>query len=65
MRLGLPDREGFDVLFSQLIVDYWSSFAWNGNPNPKREVLDARGYWETGRGGEDGGVGGGCAVGRV
>lgn len=47
LRLGLPDRDGLDVPFSQLIVDYWSSFAWNRSPNPDKGVLKAKGYWGT------------------
>jgi hypothetical protein len=46
-RDGLPDRDGLDVPFMQLIVDYWSSFARTRNPNPSREYLVARGYWST------------------
>ncbi|KUJ11597.1 alpha/beta-hydrolase, partial [Mollisia scopiformis] len=47
MKWGLPDRDGLDVLFSQWVVDYWTAFAWTGNPNPKKEYLEARGYWST------------------
>jgi len=47
IKLGLPDRDGLDVPFEQLIVDYWSSFARTRNPNPEKEYLLARGYWET------------------
>ncbi|KAK6531836.1 hypothetical protein TWF694_003001 [Orbilia ellipsospora] len=40
-------RDESDVPFEQLIVDYWSSFIWTGNPNPKTGYLQARGYWGT------------------
>jgi hypothetical protein len=46
-RRGLPDRDGLDVKFDQQVVDYWSSFAWSGNPNPSLQLLEARGYWST------------------
>jgi carboxylesterase type B len=46
-RDGLPDRDGLDVPFMQLVMDYWTSFARNGNPNPSKEYLEARGYWST------------------
>ncbi|KAH6711017.1 Alpha/Beta hydrolase protein [Leptodontidium sp. MPI-SDFR-AT-0119] len=47
IRRELPDRDGLDVTFEQLVVDYWSSFAWSGNPNPDRRYLEARGYYQT------------------
>jgi Carboxylesterase family len=47
VRLGLPDRDGHDVTFSQLVVDYWAAFAWSGNPNPDKEKLEKMGYWGT------------------
>lgn len=47
LRLRTQDRDGLDVPFSQLIVDYWASFAWSGNPNPQKDYLEARGYWTT------------------
>lgn len=40
-------RDALDIPFSQLLVDYWSSFAWNHEPNPKNKYLEARGYWNT------------------
>ena len=46
-REGLPDRDGKDFLFSQLIVDYWSSFARTYDPNPDPEYLKVRGYTNT------------------
>lgn len=47
LRAGLPDRDGLDVAFMQLIVDYWSAFAWKRNPNPDEGYLKARGYHGT------------------
>ncbi|KAK6504472.1 hypothetical protein TWF506_002667 [Arthrobotrys conoides] len=44
---GLLPRDNLDIPFSQLLVDYWSSFAWNHEPNPKKKYLEARGYWNT------------------
>ncbi|KAF3158062.1 hypothetical protein TWF788_005080 [Orbilia oligospora] len=44
---GLMPRDDLDIPFSQLLVDYWSSFAWNHEPNPKKKYLEARGYWNT------------------
>ncbi|KAI1871179.1 uncharacterized protein JN550_004624 [Neoarthrinium moseri] len=46
-RSGQIDRDGFDVPFSQLVVDYWSSFARTGNPNPDKAYLRARDYHTT------------------
>ncbi|KAJ9623298.1 hypothetical protein H2203_006238 [Taxawa tesnikishii (nom. ined.)] len=47
---GLPDRDGLDIPFSQLIIDYWSAFARNsGNPNPESGYLAARGYTNSSR----------------
>lgn len=46
-RAGFPDRDGLDVPFSQLVVDYWASFAWTRNPNPDEGYLTARGYLGT------------------
>ncbi|KAK3896718.1 hypothetical protein C8A05DRAFT_20363 [Staphylotrichum tortipilum] len=46
-RVGLPDRDGRDVKFMQLVVDYWAAFARWGDPNPEREWLRARGYEGT------------------
>lgn len=47
LRAGLPDRDGLDVGFMQLVVDYWSAFGWNRDPNPDAEYLRARGYHGT------------------
>lgn len=46
-RAGRPDRDGLDVPFMQLIVDYWSWFARTGDPNPDEEYLKVRGYENT------------------
>jgi carboxylesterase type B len=42
-----PDRDGHDILFSQLVVDYWASFARNHDPNPELDWLRARGFQST------------------
>lgn len=47
LRAGQPDRDGRDVPFMQLVVDYWASFARNLDPNPDRGYLLARGYTGT------------------
>jgi hypothetical protein len=47
LRAGLPDRDGLDVPFLQLSLDYWSAFARTRDPNPSRAYLEARGYWST------------------
>ncbi|KAM7211772.1 alpha/beta-hydrolase [Rhypophila decipiens] len=46
-RAGRPDRDGLDVKFMQLIVDYWSWFARTGDPNPDERYLEVRGYLNT------------------
>lgn len=46
-RAGRPDRDGLDVKFMQLIVDYWSWFARTGDPNPDERYLKVRGYLNT------------------
>ncbi|KAK3687842.1 Alpha/Beta hydrolase protein [Podospora appendiculata] len=46
-RAGRPDRDGLDVPFMQLVVDYWSAFARSGDPNPDIGYLMARGYLNT------------------
>ncbi len=43
----LQARDDIDVPFSQLVVDYWSSFARTHDPNPHIKYLVARGYWNT------------------
>jgi carboxylesterase type B len=47
LRAGRPDRDGLDVPFMQLVVDYWAAFARTGDPNPDRGYLRARGYYGT------------------
>lgn len=46
-RGGFPDRDGFDVPFMQLVIDYWTAFARTGDPNPQRAYLEARGHTHT------------------
>ena len=41
------DRDGYDHGFAQLVLDTWAAFMWNHDPNPKREFLDARGFYNT------------------
>ncbi|KAK0099674.1 hypothetical protein ONS95_013433 [Cadophora gregata] len=43
----LPVRDDIDLPFSQLILDYWTSFARTHDPNPDMGYLKARGYWGT------------------
>ncbi|KAK1040329.1 hypothetical protein LTS16_010544 [Friedmanniomyces endolithicus] len=44
---GYPERDENDIPFSQLLVDYWTSFARTMDPNPDVGFLRARGYWST------------------
>ncbi|RVD83275.1 uncharacterized protein DFL_007669 [Arthrobotrys flagrans] len=44
---GRNIRDEHDIPFQQLIIDYWTSFIWNKDPNPKPGYLKARGYWGT------------------
>lgn len=46
-RTGFPARDENDMPFAQLVVDYWTAFARNLNPNPSLEYLKVRGYWNT------------------
>ena len=46
-RAGQADRDGLDVPFTQLVVDYWGSFARTGDPNPDKAYLEARGYFAS------------------
>lgn len=46
-RAGQPDRDGNDLAFMQLVVDYWSAFARAGDPNPEREYLAVRGHADS------------------
>lgn len=47
LRQGAPIRDSKDVLFTQLIVDSWTSFARTYNPNPTRLFLSSRNYAST------------------
>ncbi|KAK6538487.1 hypothetical protein TWF694_010070 [Orbilia ellipsospora] len=44
---GDKPRDKEDGMFSDLMMDYWTSFAWNHDPNPKPAYLTARGYWNS------------------
>jgi carboxylesterase type B len=46
-RSRYAERDAHDIPFSQLVVDYWTSFARNLDPNPSVDYLRARGYWYT------------------
>ncbi|KAL9941296.1 hypothetical protein D7B24_004661 [Verticillium nonalfalfae] len=46
-RMGMPERDEFDLPFSQLMVDYWASFVRSGDPNPDHAWLAARGFAST------------------
>ncbi|KAH8893607.1 alpha/beta-hydrolase [Thozetella sp. PMI_491] len=46
-RKGMPDRDGLDTPFSQLVLDYWTSFARTLDPNPGQYYLETRGYSST------------------
>lgn len=41
------EKDAHDIPFSQLLVDYWTRFARNLDPNPNVNYLKARGYWDT------------------
>jgi carboxylesterase type B len=47
LRAGQPDRDGRDVPFMQVVVDYWAAFARTGDPNPDLTYLRVRGHTET------------------
>lgn len=47
LRSGQPDRDGLDVPFMQLVVDYWAAFARSFDPNPDPAYLVVRGYSNT------------------
>lgn len=47
LRSGYPDRDGRDVPFMQLLVDYWAAYARTGDPNPDVEYLKVRGHVHT------------------
>jgi hypothetical protein len=46
-RVGFPARDENDMPFAQMVVDYWTAFARNLDPNPSLEYLKVRGYWNT------------------
>ncbi|KAI9709541.1 MAG: hypothetical protein M1820_003301 [Bogoriella megaspora] len=46
-RVGFPARDENDLPFAALVVDYWTAFARNGDPNLDVEWLAARGYWSS------------------
>ena len=46
-RAGQPDRDGLDVPFMQVAVDYWSAFARTGDPNPDKAYLEVRGHAQS------------------
>ena len=45
--LKYQDRDGFDITFSQAVLDMWTQFAWNHDPNPDSRYLESRGYQGT------------------
>lgn len=47
IREGQPLRDDADLLLSQLVVDYITSFVRSHNPNPSVAYLEARGYTST------------------
>jgi carboxylesterase type B len=47
LRNGYPDRDGLDVPFMQLLIDYWAAYARTGDPNPPVEYLKVRGHAHT------------------
>ncbi|KAI9657176.1 MAG: hypothetical protein M1821_003343 [Bathelium mastoideum] len=46
-RVGFPARDENDMPFARLVVDYWTAFARQGDPNLDVEWLAARGYWSS------------------
>jgi carboxylesterase type B len=46
-RVGFPARDENDMPFTRLVVDYWTSFARQSDPNLDVNWLAARGYWES------------------
>ncbi|KAK5126825.1 hypothetical protein LTR08_004662 [Meristemomyces frigidus] len=46
-RVGLPARDQYDKPYTQVVVDYWTSFARNLNSNPDVEYIHIREYWDT------------------
>jgi carboxylesterase type B len=47
LRTGMPLRDERDLPFMRLVMDHWAAFARWGDPNPRREWLEARGHLET------------------
>ncbi|KAF2475679.1 alpha/beta-hydrolase [Lindgomyces ingoldianus] len=47
VRQGRPPRDDSDIPFSQYVVDTWTAFARNHNPNPSLDFLAARGFTNT------------------
>ncbi|KAF2260759.1 cholinesterase [Lojkania enalia] len=47
VRQGRPVRDEQDIPFSQYIVDTWTAFGREGDPNPNPIFLTARGYTNT------------------
>jgi carboxylesterase type B len=43
----LPVRDADDIVHSALMMDYWTSFARSGNPNPPSAYLTSRNYTTT------------------
>lgn len=46
-RVGFPARDDDDLPFARLVVDYWTAFARQGDPNLDVDWLAARGYWSS------------------
>lgn len=46
-RVGFPQRDEFDKPYTQTVVDYWTAFARDLDPNPDEGYLNVRGYWDT------------------
>ncbi|KAK6511582.1 hypothetical protein TWF481_000497 [Arthrobotrys musiformis] len=44
---GRNIRDEHDIPFQQLVIDYWTAYLWNQDPNPKPGYLKARGYLGT------------------
>ncbi|KAF2180566.1 alpha/beta-hydrolase [Zopfia rhizophila CBS 207.26] len=47
IRQARPPRDDLDIPFSQYIVDTWTAFGRDHNPNPNLDFLAARGYSHT------------------
>ena len=46
-RQEYPDRDGLDLPFARLVVDYFTSYVRTGDPNPDLELLRIKGHWST------------------